>query len=140
MRCSRRRKPHVRPRAALLLCGLLAVASCAGASRTGTAGHRSTPVPGPTLDAVGSRYVGDPIPITGSTRGVPAGTHRLVLQRSSTHGWSTAAVEDAPDGFYRFADQRASTPGSVRYRTLLYVGKQPAAVSNVVSVDFKRKK
>jgi hypothetical protein len=92
-------------------------------------------VPGPTLDAVGSRYVGDPIPITGSTRGVPAGTHRLVLQRSSTHGWSTAAVEDAPDGFYRFADQRASTPGSVRYRTLLYVGKQPAAVSNVVSVE-----
>lgn len=89
-----------------------------------------------TLNSVGSRYVGAPIPIKGYTSDLSARKHKLVLQRHrpGARNWSTRAVQYVREGGYRFSPQYWNRAGSVKYRTVLYSRGRVIDVSNVIKV------
>lgn len=89
-----------------------------------------------SLESVGSRFVGAPIPIKGSTWRVGQGRHLLVLQRyaPTRHRWVGIARQRVHSGRYQFADQHRWSAGKVRFRTVLYRHRRPISTSNVIRV------
>lgn len=87
-----------------------------------------------SLNSVGSRYVGDTIPIKGYTSHAPRGKHKLKLQAWSGTRWVTRAAKYVRNGPYRFRSRTAAAPGVVKFRTVLVAHHHRIAVSNRIAV------
>lgn len=82
------------------------------------------------IHSVGARQVGESVPISGRTARHTRGRHKLVLQQYSASGrWVTRSSQLVRNGPYRFASRRVSSPGVVRFRTVLYGRGRPVAYS-----------
>lgn len=87
-----------------------------------------------SLNSVGSRYVGDTIPIKGYTSHAPRGRHLLKLQTWSGTRWTTRAKKYVRNGPYKFPSQTATAAGLAKFRTVLIAHHRRIGVSNVISV------
>jgi hypothetical protein len=131
--------PTRRALTAALTCLLLGLGLLASVSAPAEAARQSRAKV--TINSVGERYVGAPIPIVGYLLNAGARHDKtLYLQRKVGRSWQTTnKLRHRADGKYRFASKKVYTPGTARWRVVAKRGHRLLDVSNTLAVKVIRK-